>query len=89
MTAKFVSDDNSITGLNVKEGPFVEAFRKGYFLLLDEIYLSFQNVLQCIQQSLNNELLSLETNCNTLLEIQKHKNFALIASQNLNKDAFM
>ena len=88
MTAKFVSDDNSITGINVKEGPFAKAYRKGYILLLDEINLAPQNVLQCIQQSLDNELLSVETNGNSLLEVRKHKNFALIATQNPNKGAF-
>ena len=88
MTAKFVSDDNSITSLNVKEGPFVKAYRKWYILLLDEINLIPQNVLQLIQQSLDNELLSVETNGNSLLEVHKHKNFALVATQNPNKGAF-
>lgn len=88
MTAKFVSDDNSITCLNAKEGPFVKAYRKGYILLLDEINFAPQNALQCIQQSLDNELLSAETNGNSLLEVHKHKNFALIATQNPNKGAF-
>jgi midasin (ATPase involved in ribosome maturation) len=88
MTVKFVSDDKSITGLNVKEGPFVKAYRKGYILLLDEINLAPQNVLQCIQQSLDNELLSVETNGNSLLEVHKHKNFALVTTQNPNKGAF-
>ena len=45
------------------------------------------NVLQCIQQSLDNELLSVETNGNTLLEVRKNKNFALVATQNPNKGA--
>jgi len=88
MTAKFVSDNNSITGLSVKEGPFVEAYRNGDILLLDEINLAPSNVLQCIQQSLDNGLLSVETNGNTLLEVPKNKNFALVATQNPNKGAF-
>ena len=88
MTAKFVSDNKSITGLSVKEGPFVEAYRNGDILLLDEINLAPSNVLQCIQQSLDNELLSVETNGNTLLEVRRSKNFALVATQNPNKGAF-
>ena len=88
MTAKFVSDNKSITGLNVKEGPFVEAYRNGHILLLDEINLAPSNVLQCIQQSLDNELLSVETNGNILLQVPKNKNFALVATQNPNKGAF-
>ena len=87
MTAKFVNDNKSITGLSVKEGPFVEAYRNGDILLLDEINLTPLNVLQCIQQSLDNELLSVETNGNALLEVRKNKNFALVATQNPNKGA--
>ena len=88
MTAKFVRDNKSITGQNVKEGLFVKAYRKGYILLLDEINLATQNVLQNIQQSLDNELLSVETNRNSLLEVRKHKNFVFVATQNPNKGAF-
>ena len=87
MTAKFVNDNKSITGLSVKEGPFVEAYRNGDILLLDEINLTPLNVLQCIQQSLDNELLSVETNGNALLKVRKNKNFALVATQNPNKGA--
>ena len=72
----------------MKEGPFVEAYRNGHILLLDEINLAPSNVLQCIQQSLDNELLSVETNGNILLQVPKNKNFALVATQNPNKGAF-
>ena len=40
----------------MKDGPFGEAYRFGDILLLDEINLAISNVLQCIQQSLDNEL---------------------------------
>ena len=86
--AKYVSDQNSITGLTVRNGPFVEAYVKGKIILFDEINLAPANVLQCIQQSLDNNFLSVETNGRCLLKFKKNPNFALVATQNPNKGAF-
>ena len=46
------------------------------------------NVLQCVQQSLDNGFLSVETNGRCLLKYEKNSNFALVATQNPNKGAF-
>ena len=52
---------------------------------MDEINLAPSNVLQCIQQSLDNGFLSVETNGRCLLKFNKNPNFALVAKQNPNK----
>ena len=56
--------------------------------MFDEINLAPANVLQCIQQSLDNGFLSVETNGRCLLKFEKNPNFALVATQNPNKGAF-
>ena len=86
--AKYVNDPNSFVGLSVQNGPFVDAYVNGKIILFDEINLAPPNVLQCIQQSLDNGFISLETNGKCLLKKRKHKNFAIIATQNPNKGAF-
>ena len=52
--AKYISDQKSFVGLIVKNGPFVDAYVNGKIILFDEINLAPVNVLQCIQQSLDN-----------------------------------
>ena len=86
--AKYVSDQNSFIGLIVQNGPFVDAYVNGKIILFDEINLAPANVLQCIQQSLDNGFLSVETNGRCLLKFEKNPNFALVATQNPNKGAF-
>jgi midasin (ATPase involved in ribosome maturation) len=41
-------------------GPFLESFRDGYLLLLDEINLDSKEVLQCVEESLENRILIIE-----------------------------
>ena len=86
--AKYASDKHSLIGLKVQNGPFVEAYIKGKIMLFDEINLAPPNVLQCIQQSLDNGFISVETNGNCLLRFDKHPDFALVATQNPNKGAY-
>ena len=86
--AKYVSDQKSFIGLKVQKGPFIDAYVNGKILLFDEINLAPANVLQCVQQSLDNGFLSVETNGRCLLKYKKNPNFALVATQNPNKGAF-
>ena len=85
---KYVSDPKSLIGLKVQDGPYVDAYRNGKILLFDEINLASSNILQCIQQSLDNGFISIETNGHCLLRIDKDPNFSLAATQNPNKGAF-
>ena len=89
IVSKYVSDPDSIIGLNIKNGPYVEAYTKGKILLFDEINLAPVNVLQSIQQSLDNGYMSIETHGRILLKKEKHQNFSLVATQNPNKGAFV
>ena len=86
--AKYVSDQNSFTGIKVQNGPYIDAYINGNIILFDEINLAPANVLQSIQQSLDNDFLSVETNGRCLLKYNKNPNFALVATQNPNKGAF-
>ena len=70
--AKYVSDQDSFIGLKVQNGPFVDAYVNGKIILFDEINLAPANVLQCIQQSLDNGFLSVETNGRCLLKFEKN-----------------
>ena len=45
--------------------------------------------MQCIQQSLDNGYISVETSGRGLIKYQKHDNFSLVATQNPNKGAFL
>ena len=85
---KYVSAQNSFIGIKVQNGPFVDAYINGKILLFDEINLAPSNVLQCIQQSLDNGFLSVETNGQCLFECKKDPNFSLVATQNPNRGAF-
>ena len=89
LIAKYANDKQSLVGLKVKNGPFIEAYVNGYIMLLDEINLAQINVLQCFQQSLDNGEISVETNGNCLLKYKKNPNFAIMATQNPNKGAYI
>ena len=87
---KYVSDnEKSPIGLKVQDGPFIDAYVNGKTILFDELNLAESNVLQCIQQPLDNGYISVETNGNCLLKKPKHKNFAIVGTQNPNKGAFI
>ena len=70
---KYVNNKIYLIGLKVLDGPFVDAYVNGKILLFDEINLAPANVLQCIQQSLDNGFLSIETNGRCLLNKKKSK----------------
>ena len=75
-------------GFKVQYGPFLDAYVNGKIIIFDEINLASANVLQCIQQPLDNDFISIEINGICLLKKKKHKNFAIIATQNPNKGIF-
>ena len=68
----------------MKDGPFIEAYKKGRVLILDEINLASITVLQCIQESLDNNFSSIDIPGRPLKKINKKKGFSLIATQNPN-----
>lgn len=85
LIAKYVSDLSCFSRLKLVNGTFLEAYKYGYPILLDEINLASKNVLQSIQEAIGSESLSVETQGKKLEEIKKHSNFCLIATQNPNK----
>jgi midasin (ATPase involved in ribosome maturation) len=63
-------------------GPFIEAFRDGHCLHLDEINLAPVSVLQCIEEALDTKVLIIEIIGLPLQKFVMHPNFCLIATQN-------
>ena len=88
LLGKMVGDKNSLAGISSQEGHFLKAFKYGHPLLLDEINLASQAVLQCIEEALDSEVISIEIPGFPLTQIKKHPDFALIATQNPNKGLF-
>lgn len=78
-------DKNSFAGISSQEVHFLKAFKYGHPLLLDEINFASQAVLQCIEEALDSEVISIEIPGFPLTIIRKHPDFALIATQNPNK----
>ena len=60
LLGKMVGDKNSLAGISSQEGHFLKAFKYGHPLLLDEINLASQAVLQCIEEALDSEVISIE-----------------------------
>ena len=89
LMSKYVGDSESLVGLKIKNGPFLDAYINGKILLLDEINLAQGKVLQCIQQALDNGFISVETNGKGLVKHEMNENFCLIATQNPNKGGFI
>ena len=85
---KFIGDPNSFSGISFQEGAFIEAFRKGYTLLLDEINLASSQVLQSFEECLDSKKISCEIPGMPWKEIPMGKGFNLIATQNPNKGLF-
>lgn len=89
LISKYVGDSETLVGLKIKNGPFLDAYINGKILLLDEINLAQSKVLQCIQQALDNGFISVETNGKGLVRHEMNENFCLIATQNPNKGGFI
>ena len=88
LLGSYVGDQNSFAGIKIVDGGFIEAFRDGYPLLLDEINLAPKDVLQSIEEALDSKILSIEIPGKPLQEIKAHPDFTLIATQNPNKGLF-
>ena len=74
-----------MAGISSQEGQFLKAFKYGHPLFLEEINLASQVDLQCIEEALDSEVISIEIPGFTLTIIRKHPDFALIVTQNPNK----
>ena len=88
LLGSYIGDQNSFAGIRMVDGEFIEAFREGYPLLLDEINLASKDVLQSIEEALDSRILSIEIPGKPLKEIHAHPDFTLIATQNPNKGLF-
>ena len=79
---KYSGSANSLDGIKMNYGPFIEAFSEGHCLLLDEINLAPTSVLQSIEEALDTGILSIEINGIPLMQFKMNPNFCLIATQN-------
>ena len=55
---RYAGDPDSLSGISFKEGIFIEAFKNGYTLLLDEINLASNQVLQSFEECLDSHKIS-------------------------------
>ena len=44
----------------MKDGPFIDAYKNGRILILDESNLASKTVLQCIGEAIDNNFLSID-----------------------------
>ena len=81
---KYSGDSDSLGGIKMTYGPFIEAFNSGngHCLHLDEINLAPVSVLQCIEEALDTGVLSIEITGLPLQKLFMKPNFCLIATQN-------
>ena len=77
-----------MAGISPKEGPYLRAFKYGLTILLDKINLGTQEVLQCIEESLDTNKLSVYIPGHGLSIIERHKDFMLLATENPKKCLF-
>ena len=82
------SDSNGL--LTYEKGPFTKAFESGLWLLLDELNLASDDILQCIESSLDTGLLYIDDPASgeTSSVIKKHEHFRLFATQNPHTGSF-
>ena len=85
---RYAGDPNSFSGISFQEGVFIEAFKNGYTLLLDEINLASNQVLQSFEECLDSHKISCEIPGMPWQEIKMGEGFNLIATQNPNKGLF-
>ena len=76
--------------VHFEPGPFTTAFENGIWLLLDELNLASDEVLQCIELALDTGCLVVDdySSDRGRIEIRKHENFLLFATQNPNAGDF-
>ena len=81
---KYSGSSDSLDGITMTNGPFIEAFNsgQGHCLLLDEINLAPISVLQCIEEAIDTGILSIEISGLPLQRFEMKPNFCLIATQN-------
>ena len=81
---KYSGSADSLDGITMTKGPFIEAFSsgQGHCLLLDEINLAPISVLQCIEEAIDTGVLSIEITGLPLQKFEMKPNFCLIATQN-------
>lgn len=83
LIGRISKNTDSWSGFSFIKGKYTEAFENGHCLILDEINLAHENVLQCIEASLDSQTLSLNISGNQKNHvIEMHPNFHLIATQN-------
>ena len=87
LIGNYAGNPEKWSGLEMKNGPYLDAFKNGFVLLLDEINLANPECLQFINDTLDSDVISTELNGKTI-KIKRHPNFMLIATQNPNKGLF-
>ena len=90
LLGRYIGSNKSLAGIKMQDGPFIDAYKNGKILILDEINLASKSVLECIEAALDNDFLSIDMPGKPLIKkIPKHKDFCLIATQNPNSGLYI
>ena len=84
-------EESQTTRLQFVNGPFTEAFSRGYWILFDELNLAQDTVLQAIESALDTHRLTIHNSSSSeqsMVEHRMHSNFRLFATQNPNTGFF-
>ena len=88
LLGRVVSNETKWGSFSFEEGPYLKAFHLGEGILLDELNLCPDNILQCIEDSLDNDEIFLNIPGAPTTSFKKHKEFRIFATQNPDKDGF-
>ena len=60
LLGKYVGSKSSFGGMKMIDGPFIDAYKNGRILILDEINLSSKTILQWIGEIIDNNFLNID-----------------------------
>ena len=78
---KIIEDKNYYSGIKILEGPFYKAFKYGIPLILDGVNSVSEEVLQCIESSLDSKMINIEIPKIGLIKQEMNEGFCLIVIQ--------
>ena len=78
----YPSIDSTTNDIIFQRGPYLDAYENGHSLILDEFNLAHEDVLQCIEASLDSKFITIDDPKTGIKQIKMHDEFKLVATQN-------
>ena len=60
LLGRYIGSNKSLVGIKMQDCPFIDSYKNGKILILDEINLASKSVLECIEVPLDNDFLSID-----------------------------